>query len=144
MKILFTGIFITFISLNGFATTDLSCFDPSAALIAPCEEGLNLFFDKGSCTGPDIAHAYCAEREMTNLTIIEDETTKTFAPYGGMERVLLSETGMMIVAREGMAKNCQDASLLIGQDKESVDQAAQTGFEIGISHELIRFHCNDQ
>jgi|GEM_PF-6011682 len=143
MKIIYSAILITFISFNGFANTEVSCFDPSTALIGPCQDGLNLYFDKGTCAGADVANVYCSEREMTNIKNIEDETILPFAAHDGSEKVFLGETGRVVLAKEAMASNCQNASLLIGQDKESVEYAAQTGMEIGIAWELIKFSCND-
>jgi len=143
MKKLSLTLFFTLLSLNSFATGDIECFDPSVVLVGPCAEGLNLYQHKGACSQNLITQFYCSEREMTNIKLTEEEVMAPFPAVEGYQRIFLAENGRGLIAREGVAKNCLNARVLYGQDKQSVDEANATGMEIGIAYELIEFDCND-
>lgn len=123
--------------------TEPFCFDPSAALPKACENGKSLFIFKGQCADPsEVEGFYCAYEEMTNVKVVEDETqlNKTLVRY---QEVLLVESNQTVLAEPGMASNCKNAFVVIGQPKAIVDSLDPSENPINISNLLLDFACNN-
>ena len=117
------------------------CIDGRAALVGPCEEGTQRFYDRGSCTRAyEFENTYCATEEMTNVEFVVDDITLFIenAPYFD---IVYSELLGDVFTKPGQAKDCKRARMMVGQSKAAIDQAAQTGMEIGIGNELLSFQC---
>ena len=126
------------------ASNDLKCIDLRKTLFAPCEEGLNRYFYKGSCTNSsEVEHAYCAKYEMTKIQKVRSEIVVPWEAVDGRVQAFVTSTGNLIVANENAIHNCKDATVLFGQSKEANDNYDPSKGEIGIADELIRFECRD-
>lgn len=143
------GLFLSFLLLTStqsiLANNQALCTDKRAALIGPCADAdKSRFFIQGSCSKSyEFETTYCATEEMTNFETIEEEVELPFEPHNGYETALFHGNGMMTIVEEGVVENCQNAIVLTGQPKESIENYDPTKGEIGIGHVVLKFSCLD-